>query len=75
MTREMYKRAEDKSLEELRCFYCQIWGVCEVEKRDYVEHIVRYLVMYLKFHKINPKMRIKAYQILSFLDYTVGQDL
>lgn len=74
MTKELRERAENKSYEDLKIFYCKVWGNCTVEKIDYIEHIMRYLVMYLRYHKMNANIRIKAYQILAFLDYTKGQD-
>lgn len=74
MIKNLERLLNKKSHQELKLFYCEMYGICECEKRDYVNHLTSYLRMYLRFHK-NKKTKVqkielinKAHKILKFIN-------
>lgn len=74
MLKKIKEELNKKSLLELETFYCGLYNKCarNCTKQDYIDHIIAYLHMYLKFHKMNEKCTIKAFQILSFVNLEIN---
>jgi len=73
MKKKIIDKLNSYEKEELELFYNKLYLKCagNVEKCDYVNHIYTYLRIYLRIHKINPKVIIKIRAILSLLEFSL----
>ena len=62
MLKNLKENLHKFSLEDLAEYYCNTYGfcACTLSKEDYEEHILRYYRQYLKCHKLNINMLVKA---------------
>ena len=58
-------------LNDLKDGYTYLFGECciELTRKDYVQHFVDYIHIYLKNHKLNENMIVKSIIIFNFLNY------